>query len=252
MRRIIRFISIFALTALLPENILPSLCAAQSRASAGTATKSVPKTVDEAVLALRAEWLSPADRDWILRTPRDQAVAKLHRPFGTAVRNGFKLWGGNPELIASCGASHPEECSSIIFEHLWQSLRAGADPGLVRQLDCQFQLAEQIKINYKGFDHLTIGKMLKSVQEQIDQQLSSMAKPGAQMCQTSVRLEPAGDPNLNCFVRAEFAKSKPPQASLDRFLGWIGWRNGFEVLHDPPNIRLRFDNKCAWPQHPNF
>ena len=147
----------------------------------------------------------------------------------------FKLWGGNPELIASCGVSHPEECSSIIFEQLWQSLRAGADPELIRQLDCQFQLTERIEINYKGFDNLTLGKMLNSVQEQIDQQLSSMAKPGAQMCQTSLRLVPTGDPN--CFVRAEFSTNQPPRSSLDHFWGWIGWRNGFEVLHNPPNIR---------------
>jgi hypothetical protein len=214
--------------------------------------KPVPKTVDEAVVTLKTEWLSPTERDWILRTPRNQAVAKLHIPFGTAVRNSFKLWGGNPELIASCGVPHPEACSSIIFDRLWQSLRADADPGLVRQLDCQFKLIEQIDINYKGFGNLTVEKMLDSVQEQIDQQMDSLAKSGAQLCQTSLRLEPTGDPNLKCFVRAEFSNDKSPHTSLDRFWGWIGWRNGFEVLNEPPNIRLRFDNRCAWPQRPHF
>jgi hypothetical protein len=39
-----------------------------------------------------------------------------------------------------------------------------------RQLDCQFQLAEAIRINYKGFHNLTIGALQKALQSQIDDQ----------------------------------------------------------------------------------
>ena len=54
----------------------------------------------------------------------------------------------------------PEGCSVVIFNGLWESVRADADPLLVRQLDCQFQLAEAIRINYKGFYKLTTGELL--------------------------------------------------------------------------------------------
>lgn len=212
----------------------------------------IPKSVDEAVLLLKAE-LTPSERDYLLRTPRNHAVADLHFPYGTGVRNRFKMWdGGNPELMSSCGVRQPEDCSGIIFDRLWESLRADSDPVVVRQLDCQFKLTEEIDINYRGFDNLTIGKMLQRVQEQIDQQMVSMAKSGSQPCQTLLQLKLTGDPNLSCFVRAEFAKEKSSHVSLDMFWGWIGWRNGFDVLHDPPNIRIHFKNKCAWPQRPNF
>jgi hypothetical protein len=216
--RIVKSISSFVVVGFLLISIPVSSYPAQSRGSAGPA-KFVPKTVDEAVLALKTEWLSPADRDWILRTPRDHTVATLHFPFGTAVRNSFKLWGDNPELMASCGVTDPEECSSIIFDRLWQAVRADADPGLVRRLDCQFTLIERIQINYKGFGKLTVGRMLNSIHAQIDQQMSSMARTETQPCQTALRLEPTGHPHLSCFVRAEFSKDKLPRASLDRFLG---------------------------------
>src|SRR5271157_4969792 len=80
----------------------------------------IPKNVDEAVLLLKSK-LTPAERDYLLRTPRDHAVATLHFPYGTSVRNGFKMWGGgNPELMSSCGVRQPEDCSGIIFAQLWQ------------------------------------------------------------------------------------------------------------------------------------
>jgi hypothetical protein len=68
----------------------------------------------------------------------------------------------------------------------------------------------------------------------------------------SLRIEATGDPDRNCFVRAEFSREHSLSTSLERFWGWVGWRNGFEVLNDPPNIRLRFEIKCAWPEPPNI
>jgi hypothetical protein len=184
--------------------------------------------------------------------PREQALATLHLPFGTAVRNPFKLWAGNEELLASCGTSEPEECSSIIFEHLGRSLRDDANPELVRRLDCQSKLAERIEINYKGFDKMTVGQMLDSIQRQIDQQMALISKSEGPICQSSLRLETKGDRDLKCFVRAEFAKRESSPIHLDVLWGWVGWRNGFQMLHDPPTIRLAFNRKCAWPGQPRF
>jgi hypothetical protein len=211
-----------------------------------------PKTVKEAARALKSRWLSAADRNLFLHTPRDQAVAMLYLEIGTAVRNDFKLWGGNRTLIASCGGVDPEACSSIIFGKLWESIRADADKKLIRELDCQFELAKRININYQGLGDLTMKTMLDSIQEQINAQMDHMVKSGPRPCQNSLRLQITGDPDLKCFVRAEFSHDKEPPMSLERLWGWISWRNGFDVLYTPPVITLLFNEKCAWPEHPYF
>jgi hypothetical protein len=220
--------------------------------SAPKKEKNVPKTVNEAARTLKKEWLSAADRDLFLHTPRDQAVAMLYLDIGTAVRNDFKLWEGNPRLIASCGGVGAEACSSIIFDKLWGAIRADADKKLVRSLDCQFELAKKIVIDYRGFGDRTTKVMLDSIQEQIDLQMDHMVKSGFQPCQNSLRLQITGDPDLKCFVRAEFSDDKGPPTSLEDLWGWISWRNGFQVLYTPPAITLRFSEKCAWPERPYF
>ena len=153
-------------------------------------------------------------------------------------------------LLASCGTTQAEECSGIIFNRLWASVREDADPALVQKLDCQFRLIEQVKIEYKGFYALRVGEMLKRIQEQIDQQLPTRTSGAAAPCETSLRLQPTGNPNLKCWVRVEFSEDGGGPVSLDRLLGWISWRNGFDVLNSPPDINLRFHEKCAWPEPP--
>src|SRR5882757_1043340 len=56
---------------------------------------------------------------------------------------------------------NPEACSVVIFERLWESVRADAEPSLVRQLDCQFQVARAIHINEVGFYKLTTEELAK-------------------------------------------------------------------------------------------
>ena len=210
----------------------------------------LPRSVDEAAVILKTKWLSAEDLDWILRNRKHVVAAELHFPFGTGVRNAFKLWGGNPELLASCGVRHPEDCSWRIFERLWELVRADADPVLVRKLDCQFQLAEKIQIAYKGFYALRMGEVLERVREQIDRQLADKASELGPGCEPTLRLHPTGDPDLSCWVRAEFSEDGQDPISLERFSRWFGWRNGFRVQHSPPEITLSFHEKCAWPERP--
>ena len=193
-------------------------------------------------------------RDYLLRSPREVAEAELHFSAGMGIRNGFKLWGGqNPELMKSCGVSHPDDCSGIILGKLWDVVRSEADPEVVRQLDCQFRLTEAININYQGFDRLTTGQLLKTLQAQIDDQIANLKFSGTTLCQSSLRLHPTGDPNLGCFVRAEFAREgKEKTVTLEMLLGWIAWRNEFDAVPEPPVITLKFRNACAWPKRPQF
>jgi hypothetical protein len=114
-----------------------------------------PKTVDEAVQVLKTKWLQPKDREWILRNSKDEVRNRLSMGFGTGVRNQFGLWGDNQALRDSCGTQNPEGCSVVILDRLWESVREDADPALVRQLECQFQLAQAIHVSLKGFHEMS-------------------------------------------------------------------------------------------------
>jgi hypothetical protein len=220
---------------------------------AATATAEKPKTVDEAVQVLKTKWLKPKDLDWILRNPKDEVVWTLYRPFGTGVRNEFGLWGDNVALHESCGNKDPEGCSVVIFERLWESVRADADRSLVRQLDCQFQFAQAIHIDEAGFYKLTTGELVKAIQSQIDDQLPKVAVVGTAPCQTSLTLEMAGEPDAHCFVAAPNGKRVSDQVkdiALGKALNGLGFVNLFRTVHMPPRIVLDFARKCQFPTPP--
>lgn len=217
------------------------------------AASDKPKTVDEAVQILKTKWLKPKDLDWILRNPKDQVVRTLYRPFGTGVRNEFGLWGDNSALHESCGDKDPEGCSVVIFERLWESVRADADPSLVRQLDCQFEVARAIHINESGFYKLTTGELVKAIQSQINGQLSKLAVTGTTPCQTSLTLELGGKPDTHCFVDAPHDRRVSDQVkdtTLDEALNGLGFFNLFRTVHEPPKITLDFARKCQFPTPP--
>jgi len=222
---------------------------------------NVPKTVDEAVAVLKTKWLSAKDLDWLLRTPQKRAVATLYRPFGTGVRNKFHLWGDNQQLRDSCGVNDPEGCSVVIFNRLWESVRSDADPSLVRQLDCQFQLAEAIEINYKGFYGITTRGLLEQLQSQVNAQMANLEHASTPPCQNSLTLEVEGKPVKDCFVDASFARHRkgqpndqptdqPTEANLETVLGWLGVRNFFMARHVPPEIVLNYSRQCQFRNPP--
>ncbi len=215
-----------------------------------TMRSKAPRTVEEAVSQLQTKWLDSTARDLLLRNPREAAVGSLYMPFGTAVRNEWGLWHGNAELRRSCGTTDPEACSVVIFERLWDALRAGADPVLVKSLDCQFAVRRQVQVRYGGFDTLRMGDMLQSVQSQIDSQAARLASALPSGCEGALKFQLVGNPDLQCWVRAEFARDGKDPISLDRFFGWISWRNGFDTRHAPPYLELRFREPCAWRERP--
>jgi len=232
---------------------IPALAAIVLAFGASNAAPNKPKTVDEAVQVIKTKWLKPKDVDWILRNPKDQVVRTLYRPFGTAVRNEFGLWGDNAALHESCGNKDPEACSVVIFERLWESVRADANPSLVQQLDCQFQVAQAIHINEAGFYKLTTGELVKAIQSQINEQLSKLAATGTPPCQASLTLEFVGKPDAHCFVDAPHDKRVADQLkdiALDKALYDLGFFNLFRTVHEPPKIRLDFSRKCQFPTPP--
>lgn len=210
-----------------------------------------PKTVDEAVQVLKTKWLQANDRDWILRNTKDEVRSRLYMGFGTAVRNEFGLWGDNQPLHDSCGTKDPEGCSVVILDRLWESVRSDADPALLRQLDCQFRLAQAIHVSLKGFHQLTIRKMIQRLQSQIDSGLPTLVASGVSGCQRSLMLDAGGKPDMGCFVVAPHRKEERKywdDLTLDKALLVLGISNGFRTVHYPPNITLDFDQKCHFPK----
>jgi hypothetical protein len=90
------------------------------------------------------------------------------------------------------------------------------------------------------------------MEAQIDRQLTGGAARRAPGCEAALTLHLIGRPNLSCWSRAEFSEDGRDPVSLQRFLGWFSWRNGFRIKHSPPALDLEFENKCAWPQRPTW
>jgi hypothetical protein len=216
----------------------------------GSNTSSTPRTVDEAVTELKTKWLSKEKLDWVLRNPKETVVADLHLPFGTEVRNEWGLWKKDSALLRSCGVSHPEDCSGIIFEKLWDSVRKDASANLVQQLDCQFQLASLIKVSYRGYYKLKMGQLLEDLQRQINDQIVDASFQLPNVCGSNLKLILQGNPDPSCWSRIEFSEDGRDPVNLNLFLGWVSWRNAFEIRHSPPNIDLIFTQACAWPTFP--
>jgi len=218
---------------------------------AASSVAQKPKTVDEAVDAIKIKWLKPHDIDWIQRNPEEEVVWRLYRPFGTGVRNEFGLWGDNQALHDSCGTKDPEGCSVVIFKRLWESVRRDADPALVSQLDCQFQLVQTLHVSLKGFHGMTTRGMVQGLQAQIDARLAKLAASGTTLCQASLTLEVAGKPDMSCYVVAPHGKDAGDSLNnmpLDRALGALGFQNLFSTAHYPPKLKLEFVRKCQFPQ----
>ncbi|HXP44950.1 MAG TPA: DUF6794 domain-containing protein [Candidatus Acidoferrales bacterium] len=218
---------------------------------ASSAVADKPRTVDEAVQVLKTKWLQPKDRDWILRNTKDEVRNRLYMGFGTGVRNEFGLRGDNQRLHDSCGTKDPEGCSVVILDRLWESVREDADPALVHQLDCQFQLAYAIHVSLKGFHQLTTRAMIQRLQSQIDSQLPTLAASGVPGCQNFLTLDVAGEPDMGCFVVAPYHNEERKywdDLTLDQALAVLGIRNLFKTVHYPPKITLDFLRKCQFPK----
>lgn len=217
---------------------------------ASSAFADKPKTVDEAVQVLKTKWLKPEDRDWILRNTKDNVRNRLYMGFGTAMRNQFGLWGDNQALHDSCGSQNPEVCSVVILDQLWESIRRDADPLLVRQLDCQFQLAQSIHVSLAGFHQLTNRAMIQQLEKQIDSQLAAGSR-AVSSCQNSLTLDIAGKPDMDCYVVAPHDKKDRQfwdDLTLERALTVMGTQNFFRTVHYPPKLTLDFIRPCQFPK----
>lgn len=210
----------------------------------GATNEHWPTTVEEAVVVLKTKWLTPKDIEWIRSNSKEDVTALLHLPFGTGVRNQFGLWGQNRKLLQSCGDDDAEACSGIIFDAVWDSVRAETPKELAAAMDCQSSLLKEISIDPKGFYKMKIGEVIVNLQSQVDSQLSKIKHS----CASKLEFVAVGNPNKECWVRFEFENT----TNLSMFLNWFSWRNGFTVSNKPPAIELQFQQQCAWPERPEY
>jgi len=85
--------------------------------------KEWPKTLEEAVNQIITS-MHDKDKEIIKNTPKEDLIG-LHPSWGTGMRNEFGLWGGNKELLASCGSTdmHPDDAVMVIIEAVWEKLQ---------------------------------------------------------------------------------------------------------------------------------
>lgn len=220
-----------------------------SRSDAKPAAVRPPRTVDEAVAAIRSRFLKPADEDWILRNPQDEVVMQLYRPFGTALRNQFHLWKGNDALVKSCGTPDPEGCSVVILEHLWDTIHAAAPPELQEALICQFALSKIITIGFADLHGMRVDGFLRTLSSRVEAAASFREFPKEQSCYRRVRVVAKGEYDPKCYVSTGVYEA-PEHLNLQDALSRIGFNIQFTVKHSPPDIQLVFDHPCHFKTDP--
>ena len=80
-----------------------------------------PRSVDEAANRILVG-MPDADKRKVRVTKRSDLIL-YHHGWGTGIRNQFGLWKGNKDLMADCKAGHPDDCSMIIIEKVWERLQ---------------------------------------------------------------------------------------------------------------------------------
>jgi len=221
-----------------------------SMAAAPQDSGCAPRTVDQAVRFIERDWLDSSTANEILYGINEHAEADLHFTVGMGIRNEFGLWGSNEALRSDCGTTDPDICSTKILRALVASLRRKADPSTMRTIDEQRRLLGGIEIDARRFNNATTRFWLRSLSDQIRQQVDSIAKIDPSM---GLRVRTTGAIDPSCYTRAEFAtESIASHIPFGTFWGWFGWRNAAEARLNPPYLDIKFRKACTWPERPDF
>lgn len=81
----------------------------------------LPKTADDAI-----SWCYENLGENVLSglaALKEEDLITTHFGLGRHLRNEFRLWDANKELLESIGKSHPDDASSILIRKLWEDLR---------------------------------------------------------------------------------------------------------------------------------
>jgi hypothetical protein len=180
------------------------ICLTVAFGNCGRTTEDRPKTVAQAVDILMAE-MDAESLEWLKFTPRAEVVSTFHFTLGMAVRNQFQLWGGNEELLESCGdrKMHPDEASSVILEALWSRLHADLAPAKAANCERLYQLAKGSQIDVQSLQRQTMEQVAARLEAALKE-----AGPGNGL-PPAVTLGSGIDRNLRVVVVDEALESMP-------------------------------------------
>lgn len=86
--------------------------------------KVIEKTLEEVINTVLMN-MKPSEKVKMKITKKEDLIL-YHHGFGTKIRNTFRLWSGNPELLKDMGCSmktHPDSVSMKIIEAIWNKLQ---------------------------------------------------------------------------------------------------------------------------------
>lgn len=84
--------------------------------------EQLPKTLDEAVDFLLRE-LNDENKADFKAMPEDDLI-DLHLSLGQWIRNRFKLWNENWDLVEALGCFEPDSASEEIIRAAWERLQS--------------------------------------------------------------------------------------------------------------------------------
>lgn len=83
--------------------------------------EDLPVSIEAAVRVLLA-LVPKSEQARIVAMVQDDLIA-LHFGLGQWIRNYFRLWKDNPQLLAAIGKHDPDEASGVIVLEFWKRLR---------------------------------------------------------------------------------------------------------------------------------
>jgi len=59
----------------------------------------------------------------LIRSLTEEELTNFHFGWGADIRNKFRLWDDNYELLISCGELEPDDASMVIIKAVWEALQ---------------------------------------------------------------------------------------------------------------------------------
>ena len=133
-----------------------------------------PKSLKEAVDLLISE-MSEEYKNYVQSLPEDELI-QFHFGFGLGIRNRFGLWGGNYDLLESCGSRdmHPDDASGVIIHAVWRELQASRSDH--REFAQLLSLYNSLELNDVRIRNLTAPEVAEHLEEAVNKALLKLSK----------------------------------------------------------------------------
>jgi hypothetical protein len=133
----------------------------------------LPRTVHDAVSILYSDLTEEEKNNLLVWHSWD--LVGLHHGYGTWIRNRFCLWGGNEELLSSCGSPKmdPDDASGVIIHELRKEVRRRADTQLSLCLDLQDSILNETEIYSKSINDRLLPEVITIINKAFREKIYS-------------------------------------------------------------------------------